>query len=63
MVKYETDKGPVSVEVQSEDFYLCSQPTAGGHTREVYVPALFPAEAARKAIRFWYGKDPKYINK
>lgn len=63
MVSFNTDKGPVSVEFQSEDFYLCSQPAGGGHIRKVYVAALFPSEAAKKAIRFWYGRDPEYINR
>lgn len=63
MIKFETDKGPVTVEIQSENFYLCSQPSGGGHIREVYVPALFPSEAAKKAIRFWYGKDPTKMTK
>ena len=61
MVTYQTDRGPVRVETQSEGFYLCTLTTAQGYEWMVYVAALFRDEAVRKAIRFWYGKDPKFI--
>lgn len=46
-----------------EAFFLCTRQTENGHEWELYVAAVFADEAVKKAIIFWYGKAPKYINK
>lgn len=64
MAKFNTDKGIVTVDYQSENFYLCTVPSYNGQGKwEIYVVALDPEEAVQRAIRFYYGKDPKRINR